>query len=118
MKRHELLDKYSSLSKRERLIFLARLAAELTVCARGTYEADSSKVSKPEQLRVFNELQHRVVGHLRDLLIGSHDRYPDDVICGIIFEGTKELDAGHAVRRALQSAPREIRRSRAVTVRH
>ncbi|HEX4054289.1 MAG TPA: hypothetical protein VHX86_08490 [Tepidisphaeraceae bacterium] len=112
MKRHELLDKYATLSKAQRLAFLCRLAAELTVCARDTYMPGSNQVAKPERLRAFNELQHRLTGHLRDLATGNRDRYPDDVICGIIFEGARELDAEPALRRAIQGPPRENHRSR------
>jgi hypothetical protein len=112
MKRHELLDKYSSLSKRQRLTFLSRLAAELTVCARDTYVAGSNRVAEPERLREFNELQHRITGHLRDLTAGNRDRYPDDVICGIIFEGMRELNTEPALRRALQNPVRENHRVR------
>lgn len=112
MKRHELLDKYSPLSKRQRLAFLCRLAAELTVCARDTYVPGSDQVAKPERLRAFNELQHRITGHLRDLATGNRDRYPDDVICGLIFEGARELDVEPVLRRALQTPARENRRPR------
>jgi hypothetical protein len=119
MKRHELLDKYTALTKRERLVFLARLASELTVCARDTYVPGTDQVAKPGHLRSFNELQHRVMGHLRDLLSGNRDRYPDEVICGMIFEGVKELNAETALRRLLQEPSHENqrRRSRAVVAR-
>ncbi len=120
MKRHELLDKYSAMTKRETLVFLARLAAELTVCARDTYVPGTEQVAKPERLRSFNELQHRVTGHLRDLLNGNRDRYPDEVICGVILEGVKELNAEAALRHSLQERSNENRprRSRAVVARH
>ncbi|HEY5047033.1 MAG TPA: hypothetical protein VII49_03310 [Rhizomicrobium sp.] len=56
-----------SASKKAR--FLARLAHELTVCSRGTYEAGTNGVLEPEVLRDFNEIQHRVTGSLRDHLL-------------------------------------------------
>jgi hypothetical protein len=119
MKRHEFLDKYSPLSKQQRLAFLSRLAAELTLCARDTYVAGSNQVADPERLRAFNELQHRIVAYLRDLAVGDRDHYPDDTICGIIFEGTRELDAEAALRKAIQPPPRKThRRLRSAAVPH
>ena len=60
-----------SWSNADKAHFLAVLAHELTVCARGTYEVGTSGVLQPEMLRGFNELQHRVTGSLRDHLRGT-----------------------------------------------
>ena len=50
--------------------FLATLSWQLTVSARMTYEARTERVLKPELLRGFNELQHRVIASLGDYLAG------------------------------------------------
>ena len=50
----------------QKVKFLAVLAHELTVCARGTYEKGTARVLEPESLRAYNEVEHRVTGALRD----------------------------------------------------
>lgn len=69
------------LTGNEAAIFLAHLAHELTVCARGeTYEAGTERVLEPELLRAFNEVQHRVTGSLRDYLIRQEGMSVEDVL--------------------------------------
>ena len=60
----------SSWSNADRAHFLAVLAHELTVSARGTYEVGTDGVLEPEVLRGFNELEHRVTASLRGHLRG------------------------------------------------
>ena len=59
----------ASLSNQAKAVFLARLASELTVCARDTYEVGTDRVLRPELLRAYNELIHRVTGAVRDHLL-------------------------------------------------
>lgn len=60
-----------SFSDTEKIHFLARLAHELTVCARSTYGAGTDRVIEPCVLRGYNELQHRVSASLRDYVLGK-----------------------------------------------
>lgn len=60
-----------SWSNAQKVHFLAVLAHELTVSARGTYEVGTTSVLEPEVLRVFNEVAHRVTGSLRSHLRGA-----------------------------------------------
>ncbi len=60
----------SAWSNADKARFLAVLAHELTVSARGTYEVGTDGVLEPEVLRGFNEIEHRVTGSLRDHLRG------------------------------------------------
>jgi hypothetical protein len=50
------------------LPYLARLAHNLTVCARSTYEPGTDNVLESNTLRAYNELLHRVTGAVRDRL--------------------------------------------------
>jgi hypothetical protein len=61
----------SELPEEAEVAFLSRLAHELTVCARSTYEAGTENISEPKVLRAYNELQHRVTGSLRDHILGT-----------------------------------------------
>jgi hypothetical protein len=60
----------TSWSSADKAYFLAVLAHELTVSARGTYEVGTDGVLQPEALRAFNEMEHRVTGSVRDHLRG------------------------------------------------
>jgi hypothetical protein len=50
----------SAWSNADKAHFLAVLAHELTVSARGTYAVGTDGVLEPEVLRGFNEIEHRV----------------------------------------------------------
>jgi hypothetical protein len=63
--------KVESLSNHARTVLLARLAYTLTICARDTYEAETDRVVKPELLRAYNELLHRVTGATMNHILGS-----------------------------------------------
>jgi hypothetical protein len=50
------------MSQAARTILLSRIPSLLTVCARGTYEVGNDNVIKPQLLRAYSELLHRVTG--------------------------------------------------------
>lgn len=54
-------------------IFLARVAYELTVRARDTYEPGTVGVSDPAKLRAVNEVMHRLTHRALKLSRGSDD---------------------------------------------
>jgi hypothetical protein len=66
--------------------FLAKLAFELTIVARDTYEVGGSGLTDPEKMRDMNEVQHRILGFLSALLRSDTKRYPDDVLVQIVLE--------------------------------
>lgn len=91
----EVCAAYSALSASEQLHVLADYAHDLTVVARGTYTPHTEDVADPHRLRLLNEVQHRVTGHMRHLISGNTQRYPDDVIVRIIIaEDDAELLSG------------------------
>ena len=109
MKLHELLDRYAGLTKRRRVLFLARLLFESTISGRDTYVAGTDDVADAPRLRALNEFHHRLASHLRNVVSGNRDRYPDDVICQMILESARELRLRDVLQRAiseLESAPR------------
>ena len=75
----------SALPEQAKVAFLSRLAHEITVCARSTYEAGTENISEPKVLRAYNELQHRVTGSLRDHILGLKG-IPVSVILDIMRE--------------------------------
>jgi|SRR4029077_2128707 hypothetical protein len=96
-----------SLSRAERTAVLARIAHELTICARNTYEAGTENVLEPQVLRSYNELLHRVTAAVRDHVVGA-DRFSLETILDMVREfGTRHSRVGEinsALNRALQRA--------------
>lgn len=80
----EAVAAYSALSESEQLRVLADYAHDLTVIARDTYLPQTQDIAHPRRLRLLNEVQHRVTGHMRRLISGDSKRHPDDVIVRII----------------------------------
>jgi hypothetical protein len=73
---------------KQRIRFLLSLAQELTITARDTYEMGSDGVQRPSDLRRYNEVLHRVVADLRDLM--EHHR--EDVWCwDMVLEASRTL---------------------------
>jgi hypothetical protein len=88
----EAVSAYEKLPLDGQIRVLAEYAHNLTVIARGTYVPGTEDIAYPRRLRMLNELQHRVTGHIRHLLANHAKRYPDDVLVRIIIgEGDPEL---------------------------
>jgi hypothetical protein len=78
-----------SASGSARAALLARIAFELTICARDTYEAGTENVLDPRLLRAYNELLHRVTSAVVSHLSG---------IAGYSFESILEMLRSFGVR--------------------
>lgn len=88
----EAVAAYSRLTSDRQIRVLANYAHNLTVVARGTYVPGTEDIDDPRRLRMLNELQHRVTGHLRQLLADDSQRYPNEIIVHIVTgEGDREL---------------------------
>ena len=68
---------FGRLSTEGQARFLARLGWELTLFGRHSY---GEGLTEPSLMRTINELQHRLLSHLRDLLENEPARLPDDVL--------------------------------------
>ena len=82
----EWTERYRCAAPEVQARFLARLALELTVVARGTHPqaaTDTADAVCAETLQAVNELQHRIAGQLVHLLSHDPHRYPDDVFCAM-----------------------------------
>ena len=67
------------LTNAAKAVLLLRIAHELTVCARDTYEVGTENVLQPQVLRAYNELLHRVTASARDhVTAGSRDSLARD----------------------------------------
>jgi len=81
---------YIRLSVGEKILFLARLAHKLTICARGTYLPAPDGGNNFERLRAFNELQHRIAGQWLAMLSDSVAR-PDEDFMKLIMKSFEDL---------------------------
>jgi hypothetical protein len=78
--------RFERLPPNEQLRVLAIFGHGLTIAARDTYEMGGTGLRWPERLRNINEVQHRVLAHIRALLLGDPKRYPDGILLSILFE--------------------------------
>jgi hypothetical protein len=53
--------------------FLAKVAFELTIRGRDTYESETSGVSAPNRLRALNEVMHRLTKRIFKRISGNDD---------------------------------------------
>jgi hypothetical protein len=91
----------SQMNLDQRIRYLLHLANELTIAARAdTYEDGTDGVQKPADLRRYNEVMHRVLANLRDLVESRRE----DIWCWtIIVEASRILPSiGTASRRAVE----------------
>jgi len=94
-----------SLSHAERTAVLARIAHELTICARTTYEVGTENVLEPQVLRSYNELLHRVTAAVRDHVLGNNDFSLETILEMVREFGTQNRRVGEinfALNRAMQ----------------
>ena len=80
------ISRFSALGKEGQLRFLARFGHNLTMAARDTFAPQADGVHAPERLRLLSECQHRVFGHMYDLMTSPERRRPDEAIVSIILD--------------------------------
>jgi hypothetical protein len=100
----EVTSTFAKLSTSEQAVVLARFAFELTIAARDTYVPGSNAVQFPERLRAINEIQHRVMGRLADVLRGRGWTGADEYVWGIAFEAARNAGCIDYVRFAYRQA--------------
>ena len=85
------LERYESLNKDQRVLWLSRLLFLVSMFARDTYEVGAESVDKPEELRRFNELLHRISSKQLDVILNKKGM-PDDQFFGMLAMGIDEVD--------------------------
>jgi hypothetical protein len=64
-------DWLASLDRDAKVLFLAKLGHTLTVAGRNSYTVQGEGLANPAQLRHINEIQHRVLACLVEVLEGK-----------------------------------------------
>lgn len=84
------LDRYELLNKDQRILWLSHLLFLISMFARDTYEVGTESVDKPEALRRFNELLHRISSKQLDVILNKKG-IPDDQFFGMLAMGVDEV---------------------------
>lgn len=97
------LSRFRAMSQLEQLCWLSGLLFLLSMFARDTYEAGTSGVTRPEDLRRFNELIHRVATYQKKVATAYAGGLPDDSLFRMLEDQLKEL--GVPSQQLLESLP-------------
>src|SRR5438128_711453 len=93
----------ASLQEQRKLLFLSKLGHELTIVGRNSYGPQTEELDKPAQLRKINEVQHRVLACLSQLIGGKCESGFQESIATLVLRQT-DPELGplmeHAWRRA------------------
>lgn len=92
MNKNEAIEIFSDLPTNEKADFLARLAWELTVAARETYEVGTDNLTNPKLMHSINETQHRLLSQLSAILRNDANRFPDEVFWQIMFDNNQAME--------------------------
>ncbi|MCP3871309.1 MAG: hypothetical protein GY703_25055, partial [Gammaproteobacteria bacterium] len=84
------LERYVSLTKEQRILWLSRLLFFVSMFARDTYDVGTESVDKPEELRRFNELLHRISSKQLDVVL-NEEGMPDNQFFGMVSEEINRL---------------------------
>ena len=74
-----IIDKFKKLDKINQELYLNRLIITITVLSRSTYNIDNNSISYPEELRVYNEIQHQISQQLYHIINNNKNTYLIDV---------------------------------------
>ena len=72
------LPTFQSMTQAEKLVWLSDMLWKISMYGRGTYAYGSDQVTNPVELRLFNELIHRVATFARSVAKHNDQRMPDD----------------------------------------
>ncbi len=89
---HTELLRFRAMGQIDQLVWLSQLLHLISMFARDTYEVGTDGVSKPSDLRRFNELIHRVATFQKRVATASPLGMPDTDIFAILDQ---ELPALH-----------------------
>ncbi|HZO91891.1 MAG TPA: hypothetical protein VFB38_26470 [Chthonomonadaceae bacterium] len=101
-----IASKYDSFSQENLILFLTCLIHELTITMRGYYSATPQVVNSDigSRVGILNEIEHRVAGFLRDIVIGVPERATGESLLDTIFGWAKHAHLEQEMAWALESA--------------
>ena len=69
--------KFSKMTQSQKIIWLSKLLFITSMFARDTYQVGTVQVEKPDELRKYNELLHRIASFQLEIAVGKDERKPD-----------------------------------------
>lgn len=97
------LSRFRAMSQIDQLIWLSQLLHLISMFARDTYQVGTDGVSKPNNLRRFNELIHRLATFQKKIATASEQGMPDEDVFELL---DRELSAlGVAADEVLRRLP-------------
>ena len=82
----------ASQHEKSKALFLAAFAHALTIVGRNSYTVQGEGIDRPAQLRMVNEIQHRVSACLRQVLAGnSTDSFERSIAVWVLEQPDPEL---------------------------
>jgi hypothetical protein len=103
---------YRNLSASQQQRFLAILAHELTILARGAYSVGGEGIDDPPLIRAINEMQHQLLATLSKHLEGNTERWPEDVLFRALAGAAQVKSFEEDWEVALNTAANRIRAAR------
>jgi hypothetical protein len=85
------LDRFRTMTQAQQLAWFSQLLFLLSMFARDTYKMGTDGVSKPRELRRFNEVLHRLASQQLKIAKGDMARIPDDQMFQLLEEETSAL---------------------------
>ena len=97
------LDRFRKMTQEQQVAWFSHLLFWLSMFARGTYEVGTDGVSKPRELRRFNEVLHRLASQQLKIAKADTARIPDDQMFKLLEEETSALavDTSELLKRLL-----------------
>ncbi len=89
---YEELSKYTSMMQSQKIVWLSKLIFFISMFARDTYQIGTVQVDKPEELRLYNELVHRISSFLLELETEEPGCIPEDQFFSMLFDAIEELN--------------------------
>ena len=87
----ELLS-FQKMSNSEKLVWLTEMLCKISMYGRNTYEYGTDQVTNPQDLRVFNELIHRVAVFAKSVAKNNANRMPDSDLFDLLAINFKNLN--------------------------
>lgn len=84
----DFANKFKGMSPEKQVLFICRLAHQLTICARSTYIPETEEITDASMLRWLNETQHVLLGQSCNILDNDSHRYSDESFCEILLSRT------------------------------
>ena len=88
----EELSKFLKLSQLQKIAWLSRLLFFISMFARDTYQVGTNQVDKPDELRRYNELLHRISSYLMELVSNDPEATLGDQFFLTLTSAVEELD--------------------------